>query len=227
MVGVGHHLGGCLRGAVRIVSSEVVGLDVAGRPLLVPVHLVAGHHHHASDVGLVSDRLEEVDGAHHVGLEGLHRVAVRSKDQGLGGEMEHQIGPYLVDDRGDRIGRTDVGQPVVDQFGEPDELEHGGRREDLPGHAGDPGAHFVQPEGEPRTLEARVAGHQHPSAREGLAERLSGHRRSGKGVGTGFRIVDNGTGGRVAGRVVSRRWRRSGRRGWRSCRRASRRCTGR
>ena len=110
---MGDQFSATLRSAVRIVPTEVVGLPVAPVPFFVAVGLVTGDQNCGLYLRPFADALQDVDHAHGVDLEGLHRVGNRPKDQWLGSEVEHHLGSDLVDHIGQSSSVPDVADVVV------------------------------------------------------------------------------------------------------------------
>ena len=90
--GVGDELGGRLARGVGVLAAEEVAL-AERRRLAHVVDLVGGHDERGLHVGQRLDQRQHPHGAHDVGPEGAGRVAVALADEGLRGEVEHDLGP--------------------------------------------------------------------------------------------------------------------------------------
>ena len=169
-------LGRGLARAVGIVAAQRVALAVGIRPLAVEIDLVGGHHDRDAAVGHSAQRVEQVRGSHRVGREGRERVAVAGADQRLRSQMEDELGPRLAHRGGDRRGVAQIDDLARDrrvEIDEPVERRLVGRQ----CNPGDLGAEATQPEREPRSLEAGVAGEDDAlAAPERAVGRHAGHR---------------------------------------------------
>ncbi len=152
-------LGGRLAGAVGIVAAEGIVLAVRIRPLVVAIDLVGRDDDGDADVVEIAQRVEQMRRAHRVGREGRERVAVARPHQRLRREMEDDLRPRRAHRGGGRGGVAQVDDPAGEhsvEVGEPVQaLVRGGERE-----PGDVGAEPLQPERQPRALEAGVAGEE-------------------------------------------------------------------
>ena len=96
LVGVGHQLRAALRVRVGIVAVQLLILGKAVVCLLrVLIYLIGRHVEEALHTAELPHCLEEVHGAHHIGLIGLTRIAIGLSDQGLRREMKHTVRPCL------------------------------------------------------------------------------------------------------------------------------------
>ena len=144
-VGARDQLGAPLAGAVRVAAAHRVRLPVGVADLEVLVALVAGHDDDGADRRAGAHRLEHVDRAHDVGLEGVARLGVRLADDGLGGQVEDDLGLGGTQLRRQPVHIADVGHDVADACrpGRWRRTGWAGRR--LQGVAGDLGAEREQP----------------------------------------------------------------------------------
>ncbi len=166
-----HQLGGSLAPAVGAQVPERVPLAVAPRLLDVAVALVAGDDHHGARLPARSHGVEQARRADHVDLERLARDAIALADHRLGGEVEHHVRIGGGEGGGERLPVADVG-PVVggEAVGDGGDLEMGGVGRGVERVAGDPRAEALEPQTQPRSLEAGVPGHEDRSAGERLGE---------------------------------------------------------
>ena len=84
------------------MSAERVVLAVGGGGLAVLVTLVGGDHHDRFRRGACAHGLQDVEGAHHVGLIGLVGCREGASHQGLGGQVEDDLGGGVGDRGADR-----------------------------------------------------------------------------------------------------------------------------
>lgn len=112
--------------------------------------------------------------AEHIGGEGLDRLFVRQPNQRLRREMEDHLRPDPIDHALDRRQVADIGDVVIDQIADPRRLEQAwiGRRRQR--QTRDLGPELMQPERQPATLEAGMAGDEDtPSLPAGRPDRAA------------------------------------------------------
>ena len=156
----GHQFGASLAVAVGVIAAHGFVLAVAPDPFAVFVALVGGYVHHGAHARRVAHAFQQVHGAHDVRGVGLHRVVVGVAHQGLGRQVQHDLGSRglhgglhggqvtdIADDRGHAFGNAGLRK----QTG----LGGGGQ-----GVACDLRSHLLQPERQPASLEAGVAGQE-------------------------------------------------------------------
>ena len=132
-------LGGRLAPAVRIVAAERVGLAEGVARLHVPVDLVGRDDDHGPHGVHRTGRLEEVGRAHDVRRERAERILVALPHEGLGGEVEDDLGPESLE-RGGHCGEVGEVRPGVGcQYpvdpGDIEEIRLRGRRQGVSVHA--------------------------------------------------------------------------------------------
>ena len=113
--------------------------------------------------------LEHVGRAHHIGSEGLERLAIGASHQRLSGEVEHDFGTPAGEDRTHILVIADVAHGRAEAALQPAKREERRRGAGRQRQAGDDGAHIEQPDSEPAAFEAGVAGNQHAPAAPELA----------------------------------------------------------
>ena len=93
---MGHQLRAALRVRVGIVAVQLLILGKAVICLFrVLIDLIGRHVEEAHHTAELPHCLEEVHGAHHIGLIGLARIAIGLSDQGLRREVKHTVRPCL------------------------------------------------------------------------------------------------------------------------------------
>ncbi len=112
--GGGDDLGAGLGAGVGVVAAERVGFAVAPEPLFVFVALVGGDAYHGSHAWRAAYRVEDACGAEDVGLEGADGVVVGVADEGLGGEVEDDLGSEAGESFVEGGGVADVAADVFD-----------------------------------------------------------------------------------------------------------------
>ena len=108
--------------------------------------------------------------AHDVRRDRVDRRAIALADDGLRGEMEHDVGPARVPRTAKRREVANVAANVANTLGDVadrEEIRIGRRRERI---ARDVGAELRQPERQPAALEAGVPGDEHALAAIRTAE---------------------------------------------------------
>ena len=159
-----------LAGAVRIAAAH--GVRLSERPIVfvVLVALVAGDDHDRLNRGAGAGRFEHVHGSHHVGLECLVWLRVRPQDQGLGGQVEDHRRLRGLHFGYQAASVADVGDHVVEPRAQVDRLEQTRLRGRIERVAGDLRAKGHEPLGEPRPLEAGVAGNENAAVGVALSQ---------------------------------------------------------
>jgi hypothetical protein len=148
-----------LGGRVRIVAAERVALGVRVRPGRVA--LVARDDDDRLRGACGARRVEHVRRPQDVRLEGLRRRGERPPHERLGGEVEHHLRAHPGDRLVDRARVAHVGAVRRGELVDPGEREERGLGRDPVAQPVDLRAEDVEPEREPRALEAGVPGDEH------------------------------------------------------------------
>ncbi len=96
LIGGGDQFRTCLTVAIRIVAAEPVAFRVSVRAFKIFVAFVTCHVDHGAHAADLANRVEHVNGAHHIGPVRVDRVHIRAPDQRLRGEVKHHFGPRGV-----------------------------------------------------------------------------------------------------------------------------------
>ena len=158
----GDQLRTALAARIGIVSPHRFVLTVSPGPLAIFVALVTGHVHDGSNVPAASSGLEHVNRSHDVGAVSFHRIGVGTTHQRLCRHVKDHLGAKLRDEAIQSIEIAHVCDNRGHGFGHLRGIEQarfGGRIECVTGHRR---TETLHPDGEPATLEAGVAGDEHP-----------------------------------------------------------------
>ena len=154
------------------MASDGVFFAVAVYPLTILIAFVGGDYDHDTVAVGLPHGLEQIDSPHHVGGIGLHRLGVGCPDNRLGRQVENARRLRLLHRHRQRSLVPHISRHVTQAAFEAqlhEERRRGRRRKTVPD---DLRAEHEQPFGQPRALEARMAGHQHPLAAVPIAECL-------------------------------------------------------
>ena|GEM_PF-4420920 len=154
-----NRLGGTLASTVGIMPTQCITFTVRIDPFSVVIHLVSCHDHHSLHALDRSYRLQQMDRSHDVRSESAHRICIAWPHQRLSGEMQYnrrlcrlkcslQCGTIRY-----------VGPRITCQLmGNASFCEQTRCRRRIQRISVNTGTHSRQPQGQPTSLEPRVAG---------------------------------------------------------------------
>ena len=157
---IDHQFGGAFAHAVGIVPADRIDLAIAPDRPGIGVAFVRGDDDHRGRTAGRAHRLQHVGGPDDVRRERFDRAFVRQPHQGLCGEMEHDLGLALRD-HAVEVGHVEnVADMGIDHILDARDLKQRRHGRDIDRIAGDLRAQPVQPERQPASLEAGMAGDQ-------------------------------------------------------------------
>src|SRR5207247_5222763 len=153
---IGNQLRARLRPAVGIFSAQRVVLPVAPGPFDVAVALIASDDDADAHAGAVPRAFEHVHRAHGVRFEGGDRVAVRSPDQRLRGQVEDYLRTELVEHPGQPLTVAQVALIVAQALAEGEYFEVRRVCRNVQGASRHLRTQLQQPRAQPGTLAPRA-----------------------------------------------------------------------
>lgn len=118
----------------------------------------------------MSDGVEQVDGAGGVGVEGGQGVFVAGDDEGLGGQVEDDLGLMGGDEGAERGRVLHIPSFIFNLLPYPRQGKHTGGSGWFQAKAYHPCPQHVQPVGQPGTFKSRVPGDENSFASVDLSE---------------------------------------------------------
>jgi len=145
-------------GAVGIIAAHRVVFPVSPDPFLVFIAFVGGDVDQDFDADGFTDGLKHVDRAADVGVEGQLRFVVGEAYDGLGRQVKDKFRLIFAESFEEMIKIADISMDVCDFLLEFSCFEVIGIAGRIKGITDNFPTKFLQPDGQPRTLKAGVAG---------------------------------------------------------------------